>query len=67
MVLAKPLAFELLRGVDLNAHMMNTCVMTVRIWQSSTGKWKGVITSFGDVRHLKGMKEPVIDSADLLE
>jgi hypothetical protein len=66
-MLSKPLSFKVMHGVDLKAHLTNTCVMTVRIWQSSQGRWQGMISSFGDVRHLKGRKEPEVEAADLVQ
>jgi hypothetical protein len=50
---------------DLGAHCLNTSIMRVRLRPpDGSGKWSGVVESWGDVEHLEGLDEEDLDIAD---
>lgn len=44
--------FSVRQGLDLDAHCVNTCIMTVHVWWDE--RWKGRIDTWGDAEHLVG-------------
>lgn len=62
-LLSRPIASTLAPGVDLDAHLLNTCVIKVRLWQDEK-RWRGEIIDYGNLDHLKDVEEPDLEIAD---
>jgi len=62
-ILSDVIRGKVARGVDLQAHLLNTSIMKVRCVQGKKG-WSVELLSFGDMSHLQDTEEPDLEVAD---
>jgi hypothetical protein len=59
----KSMGIAVAPGVDVKAHVLNTSITKVRLWQTKDG-WRGEMLSAGDIGHLDGLQTRKLSATD---